>query len=113
MMTFNNKVYNVLKWVALILLPALSTLIMTLGDIWAIPYKEQIALTITAIDTFLGAILAISSASYKGEGKLAIEPGSDDCVVVLNNEDSLEKAQKAGKILLSVETVDAIADDKE
>lgn len=112
-MTFNNKVYNVLKWVALILLPALSTLIMTLGDIWAIPYKEQIALTITAIDTFLGAILAISSASYKGEGKLAIDPGSDDCVVVLNNEDSLEKAQKAGKILLSVETVDAVADDKE
>lgn len=110
-MTFNNKVYNVMKWIALILLPALSTLVMSLGDIWAIPYKEQIALTITAIDTFIGAILAISSASYKGEGKLAIEPGSEECVVLLNNDDALAKAQKAGKILLSVETVDQVAEE--
>lgn len=110
-MTFNNKVYNVMKWIALILLPALSTLIMSLGDIWAIPYKEQIALTITAIDTFLGAILAISSASYKGEGKLAIEPGSEECVVLLNNDDTLTKAQKAGKILLSVETMDKAVEE--
>jgi len=109
---FSNKVYNVMKWIALILLPALSTLIMSIGDIWAIPYKEQIALTITAVDTFLGAILAISSASYKGEGKLAIEPGSEECVVLLNNDESLAKAQKAGKILLSVETVDDIVGEE-
>ena len=111
-MMFSNKVYNVMKWIALILLPALSTLIMSIGDIWAIPYKEQIALTITAVDTFLGAILAISSASYKGEGKLAIEPGSEECVVLLNNDESLAKAQKAGKILLSVETVDDIVGEE-
>jgi len=111
-MMFSNKVYNVMKWIALILLPALSTLIMSIGDIWVIPYKEQIALTITAVDTFLGAILAISSASYKGEGKLAIEPGSEECVVLLNNDESLAKAQKAGKILLSVETVDDIVGEE-
>lgn len=112
-MTFNNKVYNVLKWIALILLPALSTLVMALGDIWGLPYREQISLTIAAIDTFLGAVLAISTAAYKGEGKIAIDPGSEECVVLLNNEDTLEKAQKAGKILLSVETVDqAVAEAK-
>lgn len=104
-MNFNNKVYNVLKWIALILLPAISTLLMSLGDIWGLPYKEQICLTITAVDTFLGALLAISTAAYKGEGKIAIEPGSDSCVVMFNEEDTLEKAQKTGKIVLSVETV--------
>ena len=106
MMTFNNKVYNVLKWVALILLPAVSTLIMTLGDIWALPYKEQIALTIAAVDTFLGAILAISSASYKGEGTIAVDQGTNECVIVFNDENAMAKAQKEGKILLTVESVD-------
>ena len=111
-MTLNNKVYNTLKWVAMILLPALSTFVMSLGDIWEIAYKEQIALTITAIDTFLGAVLMISSASYKGEGKLAVEPGSEECVILLNNDETLAKAQKAGKILLSVETVDEIVGEE-
>ena len=107
-MNFNNKVYNVLKWVALILLPAISTLLMSLGDIWGLPYKEQICLTITAVDTFLGALLAISTAAYKGEGKIAIDPGSDECVILFNEEDTLAKAQKSGKILLSVETADEV-----
>lgn len=111
MMNFNNKVYNVLKWIALILLPAVSTLIMSLGDIWGLPYKEQICLTITAVDTFLGALLAISTAAYKGEGKIAIENGSDECVILFNDEDTLEKAQKAGKIMLTVETVDKALED--
>lgn len=107
-MTLNNKVYNVLKWVALIFLPALATLIMTLGDIWGIPYKEQISLTITAVDTFLGAILAISTASYKGEGVLTIVKGTDNSVITLNSDEVLAEAQKEGKILLTVETKDAL-----
>ena len=57
------------------------------------------------MDTFLGALLAISTASYKGEGKITFEPGSDSCVVMFNEEDTLEKARKEGKILLTVETV--------
>lgn len=111
MMNFNNKVYNVLKWVALILLPAVSTLIMSLGDIWGLDCKEQICLTITAVDTFLGALLAISTAAYKGEGKIAIDEGSSECVVIFNEEDTLEKAQKSGKILLSVEPADKIIEN--
>lgn len=109
-MNFNNKVYNTLKWIALILLPAVSTLIMSLGDIWGIPCKEQICLTITAIDTFLGALLAISTASYKGEGTIAVTKGGNECVVVLNDEDALKKAQENGKIVLTVETVDDVAE---
>lgn len=67
MMKLNNKVYDVLKWVALILLPALGTLYFALAGIWGFPYAEQIVGTITAIDTFLGVLLGISNNSYKKE----------------------------------------------
>lgn len=61
----SNKLYDILKWIALILLPALGTLYFALSGIWGLPYGEQIVGTITAIDTFLGALLGISSINYK------------------------------------------------
>lgn len=61
----NNKTYDILKYIACIVLPALATLILTVFKIWGIPYGEAIAGTITAIDTFLGAILQVSSVKYK------------------------------------------------
>ena len=63
----SNKQYDILKWVALVLLPALGTLYFALAGIWGFPFGEQIVGTITAIDTFLGVILGISSANYKKE----------------------------------------------
>ena len=57
----SNNVYDVLKWVAMYLLPALGTLYFALAGIWGLPYGEQIVGTITAIDTFLGVILGIST----------------------------------------------------
>ena len=60
----SNKVYDVLKWIAMYLLPALGTLYFALASIWGLPYGEQIVGTITAIDTFLGVILGISTAQY-------------------------------------------------
>lgn len=60
----SNKVYDILKWIAMYLLPALGTLYFALASIWGLPYGEQIVGTITAIDTFLGVILGISSAKY-------------------------------------------------
>jgi len=61
----NNKQYDILKWVALVLLPALGTLYFALAGIWGFPYGEQIVGTITAIDTFLGVILGISHVQYR------------------------------------------------
>lgn len=61
----NSKVYDVLKWIAQILLPALGTLYFALAGIWDFPYAEAIVGTITAVDTFLGVLLGISSAQYK------------------------------------------------
>lgn len=68
----SNKVYDVLKWVALYLLPALGTLYFALAGIWSFPYGEEVVGTITAVDTFLGVLLGISTAQYNkgaGEGK--------------------------------------------
>ena len=62
----SNKTYDTLKYIALIVLPALATLILALTKIWGIPYGEAIAATITAIDTFLGTTLKISSINYNG-----------------------------------------------
>ena len=61
----NNKVYDVLKWVALVGLPALTALWLTLANIWGFPYAEAIGATMAAVTTFLGAILGISSLSYQ------------------------------------------------
>lgn len=60
----SNKVYDILKWIAQILLPALGTLYFALASIWGLPYAEQIVGTITAIDAFLGVILGISTRNY-------------------------------------------------
>ena len=63
-MKLNNKMYDILKWIAMILLPAIGTLYFALAGIWGLPYGEQIVGTVTAIDTFLGVILGLSTAQY-------------------------------------------------
>lgn len=60
----SNKTYDILKYIAQIVLPALGTLYFALSSIWGLPYGEQIVGTITAIDAFLGALLGISSLHY-------------------------------------------------
>ena len=63
----SNKLYDILKWIAQILLPAIGTLYFALAGIWNFPYAEQIVGTITAIDTFLGVLLGISTINYNRE----------------------------------------------
>lgn len=60
----SNKVYDLLKWIAQIALPAIGTLYFALANIWSWPYGEQIVGTITAIDAFLGVCLGISTKMY-------------------------------------------------
>ena len=60
----SNKTYNILKWVAMVVLPALSTFYLGLSNYWNIPYPEAISGTIMLIDTLLGALLGISSINY-------------------------------------------------
>lgn len=63
----SNSMYDKLKWIAQILLPALGTLYFAIAQIWGLPYGEQIVGTITAVDAFLGALLGISTALYRKE----------------------------------------------
>ena len=65
----SDKTYDILKWIAQLLLPALGTLYFALASIWGFPFGEQIVGTITALDTFLGVILGISTARYDQAGK--------------------------------------------
>jgi len=64
----SNKTYDVLKYIAQIILPALATLIVAIFSIWGIPYGEAISGSIMAIDAFLGAVLKVSTDRYnKGD----------------------------------------------
>lgn len=64
-MKLSNDAYDVLKWIAQILLPAIGTLYFALANIWGFPCAEQVVGTITAIDAFLGVLLGISTDVYK------------------------------------------------
>lgn len=64
----SNKIYNILKFIAQIVLPAIGTLYFALASIWGLPYGEQIVGTITAVDAFLGALLGISTMQYNKRG---------------------------------------------
>lgn len=66
-MKMSNKVYDILKAIAQIILPGIGTLYFALASIWKLPFGEEIVGTITAIDTFLGALLGISTANYNKE----------------------------------------------
>lgn len=69
----SNKLYDVLKWTALIFLPALGTLYFALAGIWGFPYAEQVVGTITAVDTFIGVVIGISTVNYNK----TLEPAED------------------------------------
>ena len=66
-MILPDKVYDILKWIAQILLPALGALYFGLAKIWSFPYGTEIVGTIAVLDTFLGALLGISSGIYYEE----------------------------------------------
>ena len=63
----SNRMYDILKWVAILFLPALAILIKTVFAIWQIPYGEKISSTIIALQVFLGAILGVSTLNYNKE----------------------------------------------
>ena len=73
----SNKTYDILKYIAQIVLPALGTLYFALSSIWGLPYGEQIVGTITAIDAFLGALLKISTDRYYGETGKGEDAGAE------------------------------------
>ena len=69
-MKFPNKVYDILKWLVMIAIPAATVLYVAMAEIWGWPYASEIAKTSAAVCAFMGALLGISTAEYnksKGE----------------------------------------------
>lgn len=64
-MKMSNGAYDILKWIALIALPAIAVLYESIAGIWSLPFVEQIPDTIMAVDLFLGVLLGVSNATYK------------------------------------------------
>lgn len=103
-MNFNNKVYDVLKFIAQIFLPALGTLYFALSGIWGLPYGEQIVGTITAIDAFLGMILGISTKNYTGDGTLRIDTSNESTDYYrLDVNGELSSLAEKKKVILTVD----------
>ena len=65
----NNKVYDVMKWLVLIVLPACTAFYSALAGVWGWGYIEQVTTTISAVSLFLGSLIGISTAQYKKEGE--------------------------------------------
>lgn len=104
-MLFTNKTYDILKWVAQYVLPALGTLYFALSGIWGFPYGEEVMGTIVAIDTFLGVILGISSAHYKGDGILEVDTSDENKDIYrFVVKEPIETLKDKSHILLKVDT---------
>ena len=72
-MILKNETYDKLKWIAQILIPAIGTLYFALARIWNLPFPEEIVGSITAIDTFLGCLLGISTLNYEERKEKELE----------------------------------------
>lgn len=69
-MTLNDKVYDVLKWIGLIVLPAIATLVKAVFPVWNLPYADAIATTCTSLGVFVGAIIGVSQATATASTKV-------------------------------------------
>lgn len=67
--TLSNKNFDILKWVCMLCLPALATLVSTVGAIWSIPYAPEIADTVVAVNAALAMMLGISTINYNKDGE--------------------------------------------
>ncbi len=68
-MKLSNKVYDVLKWITMVCLPALGTAYAALAAVWGWPYAGEVTKTVLAVCTLLGALLGISTAEYNKTDK--------------------------------------------
>lgn len=78
-MKMSNELFDILKWLCLIVFPALSTAIVVIFPLWGIPYADEISKTITAIATFIGACLGVSSVNYyKANGSIPMPENEEE-----------------------------------
>lgn len=108
-MIIRGKLYDVLKFIALILLPACGTLYFTLAGIWGLPNAEEVVGTIVAIDTFLGVVLQISSSAYQSsddrfDGTMDVSRDGEKVIYTLNLKDDPEPLAEQESVTFKVQT---------
>lgn len=90
-MILSDKQYNVLKWVGLIVLPAIATLVKAVFPVWGLPYADAIAVTCTALGVFVGTLIGVSQANMKPE-----LDADEEAVVDLVAEENQEETNGEG-----------------
>ena len=107
-MKITNKSYDVIKWIVVIVIPAVITLYSTLGGIWIFPLVQEITASLAAIDVFLGVIMKISSATYNKEydGVLHVDTVNDETTdKYLFEVDDLDQLANKDRITLKIDAV--------
>lgn len=107
-MIFKDKVYNNLKWIALILLPAFGSLYFGLAEIWSLPYGAEVVGTTSLITVFIGALIGISTKNYNAQekqydGQMVVDtsdPNTDLYSIELH--DDLDKLTSKTQLMLKV-----------
>lgn len=107
----SNRVYDILKYIAQIGLPALATLYFALSQLWNLPHGAEIVGTITAFDTFLGVMLGISSTAYHNsderfDGALEIIDGEDKKVFSLNVDGDPYEFENKSEVVFKVKVLE-------
>lgn len=64
-----NRVYDILKWVGLIALPALAWFVGVVGPVWGWPYVDQVVKTLNATGALLGVLIGVSTVDYNANGR--------------------------------------------
>lgn len=107
-----NEIYNVVKFVAQTLLPAVGTLYFTLSGLWGLPNTEQVIGSVTAVDLFLGVILGISTVSFnKSDSKfdgtinVALDPDSGKKTFSLELDSSPEDLEHKDQVTFDINPV--------
>jgi len=109
-MHINNKVYDVLKYLSVIALPALGTFWMVVGAVWGVPHVDEVVKTIVALATLLGALLVLSTVQYNNsdrpyDGTLDVEVTPEDTDNLIRHMDlkgSVNDITDSGKVTLKV-----------
>lgn len=105
-MPLSNKTYDILKWIAQILLPAIGTLYFTLSGLWGLPNATAVVGTITAIDTFLGFLLGLSSSNYHGDGTMIVDTTNEDVDVYrMELNEPVENLGEKDSVMFKVKNV--------
>lgn len=100
-----NKTYDIIKWIALIALPAASAFYVTIAALWHLPASTEVAGTLAALGTFLGVLIGVSSAKYSGNQPTGTLHVSENQDIHAAFERPVADMLRDGRVTMSVKQV--------